>query len=106
MANKNIKLMMCRTVTLITEFKLLNRMEKIYRSIPELSKKSYSDRLKTLKLPTLTYRRYRGDMIELFKIIKGIIYDPMCVPHFELTETSEDYIKTRGNKYKLTQQLH
>ena len=85
----------------------IDKLERVQKRatklIPELSKKSYSDRLKALKLPTLTYRRYRGDMIELFKIIKGI-YDPMCVPHFELTETPEDYIRTRGNKYKLSQQ--
>ena len=36
--------------------------------IPELSNKSYSNRLKSLNLPTLKYRRHRGDMIELFKI--------------------------------------
>ena len=29
---------------------------------------SYKDRLKSLKLPTLQYRRYRGDMIEMFKL--------------------------------------
>ena len=31
----------------------------------------YSDRLKKLKMPTLKYRRLRGDMIETFKIITG-----------------------------------
>ena len=31
---QNIKLMMCRTLTLIIEFKLLNRMENIYRLYP------------------------------------------------------------------------
>ena len=40
--------------------------------------------------------------LELFKIIKGI-YDPSCVPHIDLLEFAEDSIKTRGNKYKLTQ---
>ena len=35
---------------------------------------SYKQRLKTLKLPTLSYRRLRGDMIEVYKIIKGV-YD-------------------------------
>ena len=39
--------------------------------------KSYIERLKILNLPTLKYRRYRGDIIELFKILKGI-YDPSC----------------------------
>jgi hypothetical protein len=31
----------------------------------------YPDRLKKLKIPTLKYRRLRGDMIETFKIITG-----------------------------------
>ena len=30
---------------------------------------SYKDRLKRLKLPTLKYRRIRGDMIEVYKMI-------------------------------------
>jgi len=50
--------------------------------IPEISNKSYSNRLNNLNLPTLKYRYYQGDMIELFKIIKGM-YDPTCVPHFD-----------------------
>ena len=32
---------------------------------------SYPDRLSKLKLPTLAYRRIRGDMIELYKLIHG-----------------------------------
>jgi hypothetical protein len=32
---------------------------------------SYPERLKKLGLPTLAYRRIRGDMIEVYKIIKG-----------------------------------
>jgi len=32
---------------------------------------SYDDRLHHLKLPTLNYRRIRGDMIILYKIIAG-----------------------------------
>ena len=35
---------------------------------PGLGNLSYIDRLKELKLPTLAYRRYRGDMIEMFKL--------------------------------------
>ena len=30
---------------------------------------TYKDRLKRLKLPTLKYRRIRGDMIEAYKIL-------------------------------------
>jgi len=43
-----------------------------------------------------------GDIIELFKIVKGI-YDPLRVPQFDLVQISEDTIRTRGNKYKLIQ---
>jgi len=41
-------------------------------------------------------------MIELFKILKGI-YDPSCVPQFDLVQISEDTIRIRGNKYKFIQ---
>jgi len=30
---------------------------------------TYKDRLKRLKLPTLKYRRIRGDMVEVYKIL-------------------------------------
>jgi len=33
----------------------------------------YEERLRLLKLPTLKYRRIRGDMIELYKIFVGKI---------------------------------
>ena len=38
---------------------------------------AYEDRLRYLKLPTLSYRRIRVDMIELYKIITGK-YDSDC----------------------------
>jgi len=82
--------------------KLKRVQKRATKLISELSKKSYSDRLKALKLPTLKYRRYRGDMIKLFKIIKGID-DPACVPHFEYTELTGNLIRTRSNKFKLVQ---
>ena len=36
--------------------------------------KSYEERLRILNLPTLTYRRLRGDMIEVFKFTSEL-YD-------------------------------
>ena len=33
----------------------------------------FSDRLKKMKLPTLVYRRTRGDMIKIYKEIEAII---------------------------------
>ena len=38
---------------------------------PGMPKISYPDRLRKLKLPTLTYRRARGDMIETYKLLSG-----------------------------------
>ena len=50
-------------------------MEKVQRRatrlIYSLHDLSYYDRLKRLKLTTLVTRRLRGDLIEVFKIIKG-----------------------------------
>jgi len=55
--------------------KLIDDLEKVQRRatkfVISLKKLSYSERLKNLKLPTLTYCRYRGDMIEVYKIISG-----------------------------------
>ena len=33
---------------------------------------SYEDRLKSLDLPSLQYRRRKADMLEVFKIVSGI----------------------------------
>ena len=44
------------------------------RQIPRMKDKSYNERLKQFKLPTLSYRTIHGGMIEAFKIINGI-YD-------------------------------
>ena len=48
------------------------RATKMILTIKDLS---YSERLKKLKLTTLAYRRARGDMIEVYKIVTDI-YDP------------------------------
>ena len=41
------------------------------RLIPGLARLSYEERLKETRLYTLERRRLRGDMIEMFKIMKG-----------------------------------
>ena len=41
------------------------------RLIPGLARLSYEERLKETGLDTLEKRRLRGDMIEMFKIMKG-----------------------------------
>ena len=43
----------------------------------------YISRLAWLELPTLKYRRFRGDMLELYKILNNL-YDSKTVPVFEM----------------------
>ena len=45
------------------------RLHVLLHALPELKKMHYFDRLKQLNLPTLTYRRSRGDMIETYKLL-------------------------------------
>ena len=48
-----------------------NVQRRASKQIPGISSLSYVDRLRKLKLPTLAYKRSRGDMIELYKILTG-----------------------------------
>jgi len=41
--------------------------------VPRLRNMSYENRLNATNLPSLVYRRYRGDMIEVFKYLHGLI---------------------------------
>jgi len=65
-------------------FKLgdIKEIEKIQKRatklIIKLKDKPYRDRLYHLNLPTLKYRRLRGDMIEVYKIIHNI-YDSVTI---------------------------
>ena len=51
---------------------LENVQRRATKLIPELKCQEYCDRLKALKLPSLCYRRARGDMIEVYKYLHGI----------------------------------
>ena len=64
------------------------------RFVPSLQGLSYKERLCKLRLPTLVYRRVRGDMIETFKVVK--LYNKDVTPLFEFNTGI-----TRGHPYKL-----
>ena len=59
---------------------------------------SYENRLKKLNLPTLSFRRLRGDMIEVYKIITGK-NEKNCQLELKMNKK----VNTRGNQYKLYQ---
>ena len=62
------------------------------KMIPELKELSYKERLKKLYLPTLVYRRNRGDMIEVYKILNGR-YDPDAEIQLPVKGTPEEIIQ-------------
>ena len=51
-----------------------NVQRRATKMLPDMKDLTYEERLKKLKLPSLRYRRLRGDMIETFKIVTEI-YD-------------------------------
>ena len=76
--------------------KLERVQRRVTKMIPSLRNKSYEDRLTELNLFSLTHRRLRGDLIQAFKIIKGI--DNMdCSKYFTLNFSNY----TRGNGCKI-----
>ena len=58
---------------------------------------AYTDRLKFLGLPSLEYRRVRGDMIEVYKIMHGLCDTITTSSLFELSDVSS----TRGHNLKI-----
>ena len=66
---------------------LENVQDRATRLIPGLKDKPYEVRLAELKLPTLAYRRFHGDLIEVYKILAG-----KCDP-----DACSDFIKLRGD---------
>ncbi|MCL4119882.1 UNVERIFIED_CONTAM: hypothetical protein GTU68_034584 [Idotea baltica] len=70
------------------------------RQIPSFKNMSYPERLKELKLPTLSYRCIRGDMIELFKIIKEG-YNPQASNFIQLWQDAASRTDNRGHDLKV-----
>ena len=81
---------------------LFRKLESVQRratkSIPGFRNLSYQQRLTKLKLPTLSHRRKRGDMIDVFKYLMGL-YDTHK-PLFVINGLG----KTRGHTMKLQKQ--
>ena len=77
-----------------------NRLESIQRratrSVKTLRKKPYHERLKTLGLPTLAYRRQRADMIQVYKLVHGL--EDINPSELVTLDTNE---RTRGHPFKL-----
>ena len=78
----------------------MDAIEKVQRRatklVQECKNLPYEERLKTLGLPTLTYRRKRADIIEVFKIMNG--YDKI---NKDIFFNKCRNLNTRGHSLKL-----
>ena len=79
--------------------KLEGVQRRATKMLPGLKNLSYSERLKILDLPTIAYRRLRGDCIQVYKYLNNY-YDVDWTDLFSLN--NEPYYKTRGHSFKLT----
>jgi len=64
--------------------------------VKQLKNHSYEDRLKVFNLPTLKYRRIRGDMIQVYNVIFGV-RDTYSSLQFNMSSVSI----TRCNQFKM-----
>ena len=82
----------------------IKKIESVQRratkQIPELKNLSYKERLIELKLPTLAYRRLRGDAIQAYKILTGA-HDEVANTILTRHPTREGASTTRGHSLKL-----
>ena len=80
------------------------RIEGIQRRdtkiLPGMQNLSYDQRLRTMGIPRIQYRRLRPDMVQVYKLIYGIDnIDPNIF--FEMSNDK----RTRGHKYKILKQI-
>ena len=76
------------------------KIERIQRRatklLPELSQLPYQERLKKLNLPSLVYRRKRGEMLMVYRILTGLTETSPMI--FQPSTTGQ---RTRGHHLKL-----
>ena len=83
----------------IEQIKQVERVQRLAtKMIPGLKGLSYAQRLTKLKLPTLLYRRVRGDLIETFKILN---VDDVVNENIPIDDESvdDDDNKSKTGKY-------
>ena len=80
-----------------------NVQRRATRMIPTLRGLTYPERLKKLRLPSLSYRRIRGDMIEVYKMLSGV-YDEEVPNILRLQSLFMERSGNRGHSLKLYHQ--
>ena len=67
--------------------------------LPGFAGLSYEERLRKLELPSLAYRRSRGERIEVYKILTGV-YDPECTEGL-FERRGGNNVNTRGHSMRI-----
>jgi hypothetical protein len=75
------------------------------KQLPKMANLEYSERLKQLGLPTLAYRRQRGDMIEAYKIANNKYDKEVCQDILNMRENWQQS-GLRGHNHTLTHERH
>ena len=79
-----------------------NVQRRATKQLPGMKNISYEEILQRLKLPTLAYRRTRGDMIEVYKLLHGKYDGDVSNIHIvKLHKDSDTREETRGHRLKL-----
>ena len=90
----------CSSVWAPYKLKHIEQIEKVQmratKQIPGFRDLTYPERLRRLKLPTLSYRRLRGDMIETYKILTKK-YDENTVPFLKMWKDAASRFSKREN---------
>ena len=77
---------------------IIEKIQRHYtKRVEGMKDMSYSERLEAMRLPSLEFRRLRGDLIETFKMTHNL-YDPITTSSLLTLSQSN----TRNNSYKLT----
>ena len=95
------------SVCALYKMKYIEKIESVQKRVtkqfPAMKNLSYPERLKKLGLPTLAYRRIRGDLIEVYTIIKRC-YDREDSSFLKLMNETGLRYSSRINSNKIVHQ--
>ena len=83
-----------------------NVQRRATKMVPELRNLEYADRLRAIKLPSMYYRRARGDMIEVYKYLQynveevPLLLDEIRVTRGHSRRLKNERLETRQNHFR------